>query len=341
MDGTETGEHEIRAARERISALHAATLRIGATLDLGTVLQEVVDSARALTGAGYGMIMTIGEDGGVADFVTSGFTAEETLQFAASPDGPGLFAHMRDLPGPLRLTDLHGYVRGLGFSPDLMHQANTLVSMPMRHRGEQVGNFFLSGKADAQVFTDEDEEVLGLFAAQAAAAITHARTLADERRARADLEALIETSPVGVAVLDPRTGERSFNREALRIVAPLVETGLEPDEALKALTCRFADGSRVALDELPLASVLEGAQTMRAEEAELSVADGRSVRAQAAAEARRRPRQPAADLQRARRRLPHAGAGRGLTHRRRGTAGSNRLVRSLFPALCCARFAEL
>ncbi len=279
MHGTKRAEHGIQATRERVSALYAATLRIGATLDLGALLQEVLDSARALTGAGYGMIMTIGEDGAVADFVTSGFTAEETRQFAASPDGPGLFAHMRDLPGPLRLTDLHGYVRGLGFSPDLMHQANTLVSMPMRHRAEQVGSFFLSGKADAQAFTEEDEEVLGLFAAQAAGAIVHARALRDERRARADLEALIETSPVGVAVLDPRTGRRSFNREALRIVAPLLEPGQAPEASLEALTCRFADGSRLALEEIPLARVLEDAQTRRAEETELSVADGRSVRA--------------------------------------------------------------
>ena len=279
MDGRQPGDRAILATKKRISALCAATLRIGTTLELSTVLQEVVDSARALTGAGYGMIMTIREDGGVANFVTSGFTAEETRGFAAAPDGPGLFAHMRDLPRPLRLTNLREYVRGLGFSPELMHQANTLISMPMRHRGEQVGIFFLSGKADAQTFTDEDEEVLGLFATQAAAAIVHARTLRDERRARADLETLIETSPVGVAVLHPRMGLRSFNREALRIVEPLLEPGLAPKEALKTLTCRFADGTRLAMDEIPLARVLDGSQVMRAEEVELSAADGRSVRA--------------------------------------------------------------
>ena len=50
---TSTGEleRENEALRERISTLNAAILRINASLDMGTVLQEVVDSARALSPA--------------------------------------------------------------------------------------------------------------------------------------------------------------------------------------------------------------------------------------------------------------------------------------------------
>jgi len=283
MDETDLRNRDVPASPERASALCAAMLRIGATLDLDAVLQEVVDSARALTGAGWGMILTVGQGEGCAEFVTSGFTPAETRAFAASPDGPGLFAHMRGLEGPLRLTDLRGYVRGLGFSPELMNHANTLVSVPMRHRGEQVGNFFLSGKADGAAFTDDDEDVLALFAGQAAAAIVNARTLRDERRARADLETLIETSPVGVAILDARTGHPSFNREAWRLVehlfGPDIDPHRVPEQAIEALTFRFADGSEMSARDTPLVETLAGATVMRAEEVELSVPDGRAVRA--------------------------------------------------------------
>ncbi len=55
----------------------------------------------------------------------------------------------------------------------------------MRHRGAEVGHFFLAEKVDGQAFTDEDEEVLELFASQAASAIANARTHHNERRARA------------------------------------------------------------------------------------------------------------------------------------------------------------
>ena len=72
----------------------------------------------------------------------------------------------------------------------------------MRHRGVHVGNFFLGDKDGGGAFTDTDEEALVLFASQAATAIAHARAHRDEQHARADLETLVETLPVGVVVLD-------------------------------------------------------------------------------------------------------------------------------------------
>ena len=54
--------------------------------------------------------------------------------------------------------------------------SKTLQGTPMRHRGVHVGNFYLVEKAGGEAFTDADEEVLVLFAAQAAAAIANART---------------------------------------------------------------------------------------------------------------------------------------------------------------------
>ena len=277
MNDRDETTREIEALRERVSKLSAASLRIGASLDLGTVLREVVDGARALTGARYGLIAAVGEAGEVQDFVSSGFTPDEHGQLAAWPDGPALFEHLRDLPGPLRLADLPAYVRSLGYSPDLM-RSDTFLGMPMRHRGVHVGNFFLAGKEGAPEFTTEDEEVLVLFASQAASAIANARTHRDERRARADLETLVETSPVGVVVFDARTGRPvSLNREAKRIVEGLRTPGLPAEQLLEVLTCRFGDGREIALGAFPLARALGRAETVRAEEIVLSVPDGRSV----------------------------------------------------------------
>ena len=278
MHGPDDTRRELRAARERIAALSAAILRTNASLDLATVLQEAVDTACALTAARYGIITTVDDAGEVREFVTSGFTHEEKHQFATWPDGPRLFAHLRDLPGPVRLADFPDYVRALGFSAVLM-RSRTFLGTPMRHRDVHVGHFFLAEKEGAPEFTDEDEEVLMLFASQAATAIDNARAHHDEQRARADLEALVETSPVGVVVFDARTGRAvSFNREVRRIVEGLRIADRPLEELLGVVTCRFADGSEVALAELPLARVLGGATTMRAEEIVLTVPDGRSVR---------------------------------------------------------------
>ena len=268
---------ENAALRARISALSAASLRISASLDLETVLSEVVESARALTGARYGAIATIDEAGAPQDFVTSGFTADEHRKLVEWPDGPRLFEFFRDLPGPLRIPDVPAHVRSLGFSPDRL-PSKTFQGTPMRHRGVHVGNFYLVEKAGGEPFTDEDEEILVLFASQAATAIANARTYRAEQRARADLEALIETSPVGVVVFDGQTGDLvSLNREARRIVEGLCLPGQSAEQLLKTITCRRADGREVALDRLPLARALSGAETVRAEEVVLSVPDGRRV----------------------------------------------------------------
>ena len=269
---------ENEALRERFSRLSAAVLRINASLDVATVLQEVVDSARALTGARYGIIATVDDAGEVHDFVASGFTPEEQNQLTQWPDGPRLFERLRDIPGTLRLEDLEDCLPSLGFSPDLM-PLSPLQAVPLSHRERHVGNFFLAGKEGGGAFTEEDEELLSLFASQAAATIANARTHRDEQRARAKLEALVDTSPVGVAVFDAGTGRPvSFNREARRIVELLRTPGRPFEQVLEVITCRYSDGREVSLEEFPLARQLGSATTMRAEEMVLSVPDGRSVK---------------------------------------------------------------
>ena len=79
------------------SALRAAVLRIGAGLDLDTVLSEVVDAARTLTGADCGATATVDANGRPGDFVTFGLTEEEHRALEGWPDGPSLFAHLDDL----------------------------------------------------------------------------------------------------------------------------------------------------------------------------------------------------------------------------------------------------
>ncbi len=264
------------ALQERVSRLIAALLRISSSLDPDTVLQEVVDSARGLTGARYGVIVTVDDAGHIEGFVTSGFTPKEKQQMAAWSDGPRLFEHFRDLAAPLRLGDLPAYVRSLGFSSDLM-RSKTFQGTPMRHRDAHVGTFFLAEKEGGREFTSADEEILVLFASQAATAIANARIHRHERLARADLEALIETSPVGVVVFDGGGRPVSFNREALRLVEALQTPGRSPEQLLDLVTCRRGDGREIALGDFPLAQQFSNGETVRAEEMTLSVPDGRSV----------------------------------------------------------------
>ena len=270
-------QREVAALRGHLSRLSEASLRINESLDPDTVLQEVMDNARALTGARYGSITTLDDAGQLLDFITSGLTPEEHERLLALTEGPQLFAYFSSIQGPVRFRDIASHTRSLGF-PEDHPPMKTLLGTPMRHRGEHVGNLYVAEKEGGGEFTGEDEETLVLFASQAALVISNARRYRDERKARADLEALIDTSPVGVVVFDARTGAPvSFNPEALRIVGDLRMPDRSVEQFLEALTFRRADGREIALDEFPLAQALSTGETVRAEQIVIQVPDGRSV----------------------------------------------------------------
>ena len=135
----------IEALQERMSGPCGAILRISESLDLDTVLQEIVDRARALTKARFGLITTIDEAGRPARFVSSGITADEHRQMTDWADGLRLFEHLRDLSEALRVRDVPGYLRSHGFSAEVLPY-RTGQAAPIRHRGVHVGSLFVGEK---------------------------------------------------------------------------------------------------------------------------------------------------------------------------------------------------
>ena len=272
--------NENQALRERLSKLSEASIRITEDLDLDIVLQGVVDGARSLTGARMGGITALDEQGQLQDFITSGLTPEEHQRFLELPGGPEFFSYLSMIPGPLRLADFSGHTMSAGL-PEIdppLGPVGTFLGAPIRHRGEHAGNLYLSDKEGGLEFTQEDEDTLLMFASQAAMAIANARRYREERRARADLETLVNTSPVGVVLFDARTGvPLSLNREARRIVDGLRNPDQSAEQLLEVLTFRRADGREVSLREFPLSQALSSGERVRAEEIIIGVPDGRSV----------------------------------------------------------------
>ena len=284
MNRPDERDLEIARLRERLSRLSEASLRINESLDFDVVLQGVLDSARSLTGARYGVITLLGESGGVGDSLSSGMTAEEANELWTLPYGQRMFEYLGAIPGPLRVKDLLGHFRDAGlpeFGSSLqVGQRVPFLASPISHRGERVGNIFLAVKEFKEEFTRNDEEILVMFASQAAMVIANARRYRDERRARADLETLINTSPVGVVVFNARTGAPvSFNREAMRIVNSLRRPDQSAEQLINELTYTRADGREFALSDLSVAELLREGETVRAEEIVMRVPDGSSVTA--------------------------------------------------------------
>ena len=280
MDRPDQRDRELEALRERLSRLSEASVRINESLDFDTVLQGVLDSARRLTSARYGMMALLDRGGEVQDLLASGLTTGEAEQLWITPDRYQIFESLTETPEPLRVADLVKHVRSLGFagfSIPLPVERFSFLAAPMFFRGERLGQVFVGAKDGAEEFSRADEESLVMFASQAALVIANARRHRDEQRARADLEALVNTSPVGVAVFDATGDLVLLNREIRRIVEGLRDVDQTLEGLLAVVTCVRSDGREVSLQELPLTEVLSAGETVRAEEIVLRVPDGRSV----------------------------------------------------------------
>ena len=133
----------------------------------------------------------------------------------------------------------------------------------------------LATKERGGKFSQDDEAIIELAASQAAPLVSDVLKRRPVRRAKIDLESLMGICPVGVAVLDGRTGAPlSFNREAVRMLDRLRESDIQPEQFLKTVKVRRGEGQEVFLEELPMAQDFSAGKTVRAEEVVLTAPDG-------------------------------------------------------------------
>ena len=133
-----------------------------------TVLQGIVDGARLLTEARYGALLVFDDSGEVQNFLTSGITPEERrLVNHRCPEGRGLLGYLNEVVEPLRLRDFASHPASVGI-PENHPPVKSLLGAPIRPLRQGFGNVYLSEKEGELEFTSEDEEIVVMFARQAA-----------------------------------------------------------------------------------------------------------------------------------------------------------------------------
>jgi signal transduction histidine kinase len=174
--------HQIEVAQSRrLRALNAAGLALSAELETETLLHKIAELARVVGDARYAALGTFDEDGVVTRFYTAGISAEQHARIGALPVGKGILGLLPREGRPLRLRDLHEHPASVGFPPH-HPPMKTFLGVPIRWRGESVGNLYLTEKQGGEEFTVEDEEALLALAAQAGIAIENARLYAQTSR---------------------------------------------------------------------------------------------------------------------------------------------------------------
>ncbi len=153
--------------------------------------------------------------------------------------------------------------------------ATTWLGLPIYSREERVASLYLADKQPGPEFTDGDERVGVVLAAHASSIIAGEQRCEVARQAKADIEALLDMSPVAISVFDARLGEVSYmNRESQRMLLALTPPDGDPSSIFQSLKFTRPNGSELSFADLPGTRVLQSGETVIGEEIVVHPPDG-------------------------------------------------------------------
>jgi signal transduction histidine kinase len=165
----------VPSPQERIERLVTATSALITEVSLEGALRRVVEAAAEVIGARYAAIGVVAPDGRVMEsFTTYGIDSELRARIGAPPRGHGILGLVIREAKPIRLPDLTRHPDSYGFPPH--HPVmRSFLGVPIIGSRGVFGNLYLTEKVNGEVFTEEDEDIAILLAAQTAAAVENVR----------------------------------------------------------------------------------------------------------------------------------------------------------------------
>ena len=154
-----------------------AVLSVTRQMPVHDVLQVIVRSARSLVGARYAALGVPDDGNSFAEFVVDGISPAEQQAIGPLPRRHGMLGVLLTEGKPERLADIRDDPRFWGW-PSAHPQMSHFLGVPVRDGDQVLGIICAANKISAAAgrgFTERDEEILSLFAAHAAIALTNAR----------------------------------------------------------------------------------------------------------------------------------------------------------------------
>ncbi|MBO2455873.1 GAF domain-containing sensor histidine kinase [Actinomadura barringtoniae] len=160
-----------------LHAVSSAVLAVTRHLSVHEVLQVIVRAAAQLLDARYAALGVPDDEGSFAEFVVEGVSEEEWDAIGPLPRQHGLLAAMLRDNAPKRLSDIRREPEFVGW-PAAHPILKDFLGVPIKDGEDVLGIIFLANKQNVpkgKGFTEADQDLLTLFAAHAAIAITNAR----------------------------------------------------------------------------------------------------------------------------------------------------------------------
>ncbi|HLK73891.1 MAG TPA: GAF domain-containing sensor histidine kinase [Streptosporangiaceae bacterium] len=211
-----------------LSRVSQAVLSVTRQMSVRDVLQVIVRSARSLVGARYAALGVPDEGDSFAEFVVDGISPAEQQAIGPLPRRHGMLGVLLTEGKPERLADIRDDPRFWGW-PSAHPQMSHFLGVPVRDGDQVLGIICAANKisvaAEKHGFTERDQEILSLFAAHAAIALTNARLYERSR----ELSVMQERSRLARDLHDAVTQKLFSIRAHARAAAVLA--GREPFDA--------------------------------------------------------------------------------------------------------------
>ena len=159
-------------------------------VSLEGVLQRVVEIAAEVIGARYAAIGVLAPDGRLLEsFTTYGIDAELRAKIGPPPRGHGILGLVIRAARPIRLPDLSRHPDSYGFPPH-HPPMRSFLGVPIVGKRGVFGNLYLTEKLGGELFTNDDEHIAVLLAANTAAAVENARLHEESARLLEEVQQL-------------------------------------------------------------------------------------------------------------------------------------------------------
>ncbi len=228
-----------------------AVLSVTRQMSVRDVLQVIVRSARSLVGARYAALGVPDEGDSFAEFIVDGMSAAQQRALGPIPRRHGMLGVLLTEGKPERLPDIREDPRFEGW-PAAHPQMSHFLGVPVRDGDRILGIIFAATKVSGGGFTERDEEILSLFAAHAAIALTNARLYERSR----ELSVLQERSRLARELHDAVTQKLFSIRAHARAAAVLVQR--DPVDAARVKTEINVVGALGAEAHAELRAVIDG-----------------------------------------------------------------------------------
>jgi signal transduction histidine kinase len=219
------------------------------------VLAVIVRSARSLVGARYAALGVPDEGNSFAEFVVDGISPAEQQAIGPLPRQHGMLGVLLTQGQPERLADIRDDPRFWGW-PSAHPQMSHFLGVPVRDGDQVLGIIFAANKVSAAAagrgFTERDQEILSLFAAHAAIALTNARLYERSR----ELSVMQERSRLARELHDAVTQKLFSIRAHARAAAVLASRDpIDPDRVRAEIEVVAALGAEAHAE---LRAVIDG-----------------------------------------------------------------------------------